>query len=650
MSLWSSAFCEPVILRLALVGRGARRHVGPIEHAGEIDPLRLGVADAAAHREPVGAADHLVEAAEAELRHQLAHFLGEEVEEGDHVLGPAVEAAPELGILRRDADRAGVEVALAHHHAALGDERGGGDAELVGAQERAHHHVAAGADAAIDLHRDAAAQAVEDERLVGFGEADLPRLAGVMDRGQGRGAGAALVAGDGDVVGIGLGDAGGDGADADLGDELDADRGARIDVLQIVDELRQILDRVDVVVRRRRDEADAGDRVAHAGDPVIDLVAGKLAALAGLGALRHLDLQHVGVDEIIGIDAEPAGGDLLDRRAHRIAVGHALVALRVLAALAGVGLAAHAVHRDGERGVRLPRDGAERHGAGREAPDDRRGGLDLGQRNGVLGELEVEQAAQRDEAVLLLADAAGEFLELAVIVAAHRVLEQGHGVRRPDMPLAVDAEGELAARVERLAIVGRVAEGNAMAPHRLVGDLVETDALDRRHRPGEIFVEEDAVEPDGVEDLRAAIGLEGADAHLGHHFEDALGDRLDVALLRLARRQLALKLALERGQRIEGEIGIDRLGAVAREEAEIVELPRLAGLDDEPQFGAQAAADKVVMHRRRGEERGHRDGVGIERAVRQHDDVVAGAHRVLGGAADAVERARSCRQRPRRAG
>ena len=43
---------------------------------------------------------------------------------------------------------------------------------------------------------------------------------------QRRGAGAAVVAGDEDVVGVGLRDAGGDGADADLGDELHRDRRA----------------------------------------------------------------------------------------------------------------------------------------------------------------------------------------------------------------------------------------------------------------------------------------------------------------------------------------------------------------------------------------------------------------------------------------
>ena len=315
-------------------------------------------------------ADHLVEGAVAELGHDLAHLLGDEEEIVDDVLGLALEALAQHRVLRRDADRAGVEMALAHHDAAGRDQRRGGEAELVGAEQRADHDVAAGADAAVDLHGDAAAQPVEHQRLMRLGEADLPRAAGMLDRGQRRGAGAALVAGDGDVVGARLGDAGGDRADADLGDELDRDVARRVDVLQVEDELRQILDRIDVVVRRRRDQADARRRVAHLGDGLVDLVAGKLAAFAGLGALRHLDLHHVGVDEVLRGDAEAARGHLLDRRAHRIAVRQRLEAVGFLAALAGVRLAADPVHGDRERGVRLARDRAERHGAGREALDD----------------------------------------------------------------------------------------------------------------------------------------------------------------------------------------------------------------------------------------------------------------------------------------
>src|SRR3712207_8288820 len=49
-------------------------------------------------------------------------------------------------------------------------------------------------------------------------------------------------------------------------DQFDADPGPRVRHLQVVDELGQILDAVDVVVGRRRDQGDARDREAQRGD------------------------------------------------------------------------------------------------------------------------------------------------------------------------------------------------------------------------------------------------------------------------------------------------------------------------------------------------------------------------------------------------
>ncbi len=65
-------------------------------------------------------------------------------------------------------------------------------------------------------------------------------------------------------------------------------------------------------------------------------MAGKLAAFAGLCALRHFDLELVGVDEVICCDAEAAAGYLLDGAAAQVAVGFALEAGFIFAALAGV--------------------------------------------------------------------------------------------------------------------------------------------------------------------------------------------------------------------------------------------------------------------------------------------------------------------------
>jgi hypothetical protein len=144
--------------------------------------------------------------------------------------------------------------------------------------------------------------------------------------------------------------------------------------------------------------------MAHARDDVVDLVAGELPAFAGLGPLGHLDLHHVGVDKVFCGDPEAARGDLLDRRTHRVPVWQRLVAIRFLAALASVRLAADAIHGDGERCMRLARNRAVAHGPGREALDDLDGRLDFLERHGRAAVfrriLQPEQRADGDITVL----------------------------------------------------------------------------------------------------------------------------------------------------------------------------------------------------------------------------------------------------------
>ena len=261
--------------------------------------MRLPVLDGVRRVEHLDVTDRFLERAEAEHGQVFAHFLGDELEEVDDELGLAAEARPQLGVLRRHADRARVEVADAHHDAAAHHQRRGGEAELLAAEQRGDHHVAAGLQLPVDLHDDAVAQTVEQQRLLRLGQAEFPRRAGVLERRLRRGGGAAVVTADQHHVGLGLGHAGGDGADADLGHELHVHARRRVRVLQVVDELLEVLDRIDVVVRRRRDQADARRGLPRLGDPRVHLGARQLTAFARLGALGHLDLQVVGVGEVL---------------------------------------------------------------------------------------------------------------------------------------------------------------------------------------------------------------------------------------------------------------------------------------------------------------------------------------------------------------
>ena len=114
-------------------------------------------------------------------------------------------------------------MADAHHHAARHDERRGGEAELLGTEQRRDHDVATGLQLTVGLHDDAVAQTVHQQRLLGLGEPELPRSTGVLERRERAGAGTTVVAGDQHDVGLGLAHAGRHRADTHLGDELDVD-------------------------------------------------------------------------------------------------------------------------------------------------------------------------------------------------------------------------------------------------------------------------------------------------------------------------------------------------------------------------------------------------------------------------------------------
>ena len=377
------------------------------------------------------------------------------------------------------------------------------------------------------------------------------------------------------------------------------------------------------MVRRRADQAHARRGVPGLGHPGVDLVAGQLPALTGLGPLGHLDLDVVGVREVLRGHPEPTTGDLLDRAAALRVVE----AVRVLAALTGVGLAAQPVHRDGEGLVRLPADRAVGHRTGREALDDLGDRLDLLDRDrlatGAGGILEPEQPPQGHQPLGLLVDARGVLLEDVVATGARGVLkpEDGLGVEQVRLalaaPLVLAADRQLAVR--RADAAARVRRA---VPHRdLLGDHVELDAAELGRRAGEVAVDELLGEPDGLEDLRAGVGGHGGDAHLGHHLQHALAERLDEVPdrdLGLGLDVVALPREVLHG--LHRQVGVDRRGAVPDEQGDVVDLADVTGLDEQADLGAGLLAHQVVVDGRGEQQRRDRRQVGGRVPVGEHDD------------------------------
>ena len=456
---------------------------------------------------------------------------------------------------------------------------------------------------------------------MGFGQAEFPGNAGVLDGRLGRSTRAAVVARDEHHVGMGLGHTGSDGTDTHLGHQLDADAGVDVGVLEIVDQLGQILDGIDVVVRRRGNQTHTRGGVTGLGHPRIDLGARQLAALTGLGALGHLDLKLLGVDQVLAGHAKAPRRHLLDGGVLRIAVGQGSEALGVFATFTGVGLAAQPVHGDGQSLVGLLGNGTIAHRAGLEALHDGLDGLHFFDGDRV-GRLEVEQTAQGGPVLELFVDRLGVILEGLVVARAHGLLQLVDRVGIEQVVLAIAAPLVAAADIEGRALRLAVGEGRAVPRFDVAGDFFHADTFDAGRRPGEVAVDDGLVDADGLEDLGAAVRLDRRDAHLGSHLDDALDGRFDEVLVGGLGVDVGEQTLMDHVvDRLEGQIRVDGAASVTDEQREVVDLARFAGLQDQSDPGAGTLADEVVMQTADGQQ--GRDGraLGAEAAVGENEDV-----------------------------
>src|SRR5579875_383321 len=158
--------------------------------------------------------------------------------------------------------------------------------------------------------------------------------------------------------------------------------------------------------------------MAQARDEGRDLDRRQLPTLAGLGTLRHLDLDLLRAHQILSRDTKATGGHLLDLAADLVAIHRLMIPVRVFATLAGIIATTDAVHGCRDGFVRLRAERAERHGCDHETLTNRLHRLYLVQRHRG-GALEAEQITHRRGRTLI--DQRGELLIVLFTTRAGRL-------------------------------------------------------------------------------------------------------------------------------------------------------------------------------------------------------------------------------------
>ena len=235
-----------------------------------------------------------------------------------------------------------------------------------------------------------------------------------------------------------------------------------------------------------------------------------------------------------------------------------------------------------------------------------------------------------------------------VRLALDRLLERHDDRRRPAVVLAVLAEAHPPVVGQGGRRLLRRRERRAMPGEHILGDLLEPDASDRRRRAVEAGRDHLVAQAEDLEDLSAAVRGQGGDAHLREDLEQALLRRRAEPARRFRRRgprlggllPTALTLLLGEGvpHRREREPRMHRLGAVADQRREVMDVERVTCLRHEPDPGAEPGVHQVLPHRADREEHGDGRVPLVRGPVADDDDACTPSRRPLGRPAERGER------------
>ncbi len=252
---------------------------------------------------------------------------------------------------------------------------------------------------------------------------------------------------------------------------------------------------------------------------------------------------------------------------------------------------------------------------------------------GPLAGAQLEQPAQGRALAGQLVHRVGVPAEHLLLLAAGGVLQQVDGLRVEQVDLALPAPLVLAADLQAAVLQGaRVGhEGQRVPDRHVAGDGAEAAAAGAGGAAGEVLVQHFLVDPEHREHLRGAVGADGGDAHLAHHLEHALAQRVHGVLDRLGRGDVAEQAVP--GQVLgafQHQVRVHRAGAVAQQQRDVVHLAGVTGLDDQRDLGPGLLPDQVLVHGG-GEQQGRdRRPFGGGVPVGQHEHPGAGGDGLVG--------------------
>ena len=512
-----------------------------------------------------------------------------------------------------------------HHSAAHGDQRSRSKAEFFSTQQKRNRHVASAHELAICFQLYVLAQTVFAKHLMCFRQAYLPWQARMMHTAQRSCPRAAFSAGDQDAVSACLGHAACNDANARGGNQLHSHICLFVRTLKIINQLRQILDRINVMMRRWRNQRDALCGTAGSRHISGYLLSRQMAAFTWLCALGHFDLNLFCRLQILARHAKPGAGHLLDG-----GVKLRTEPFRPFAALTAVAPAAQAIHGDRHAFMSFPRDGAVGHRACFEATDDLFNRLDFFQRNRCTAfKAKIQQRTNGTRAIAF--DHLCILVKQLFTVCPYRLLQRMNHLRRIEMFLS---RFTFAQAMYADAIQHRVRRGlicPLMMPTQISFNVLQSNTAQLVRRIGKIVFHQRDIQAKRFKKLCTLICLQCGYTHLGCNLLYTGSQRLIILLD-------ACFLLAEGFDAFVCQIWTYCPCAECNQRSQLMNVSRLTAFQKDGYSRTLLLPNQMLFQRRNSQKGRNGHMRAIYAPIRKNHDVCAGGNGTIAGGAEFIHR------------
>mmetsp|Transcript_27706 Transcript_27706/g.41062 ORF Transcript_27706/g.41062 Transcript_27706/m.41062 type:complete len:201 (-) Transcript_27706:94-696(-) len=194
-------------------------------------------------------ANHVLHCTVSKLSHGLTNLFSHQEEVVHYVLGLPRKLLSQLLILGCNSYWACIQVTLAHHDTSQSNEGSSGETVFLGSEKTRNDDITSSLQLTISLKFDSVTKSVEYKSLLRLCKTKFPRETCTLQSSPSSSSSSSVMSTNDNVVRKSLCNSSGYNSNTDLRYKFDRYLTMGLGILQVVNELGKILDRVDIVVR-----------------------------------------------------------------------------------------------------------------------------------------------------------------------------------------------------------------------------------------------------------------------------------------------------------------------------------------------------------------------------------------------------------------